>query len=165
MLTIKRLTYKNAENIIILQEKVINSLGQKALFYPATLDELIDIIKFTGYAVGLYDNEQLIGYATIIFCSLDNQLKDLYQIPNKYIPTTAVLDDVAILTEYRGKKYQLLLWNYIASHFCFEKQYLLASIHPQNIASLRNAYYFKMKIIAKKIMYNNTYRYILLKRI
>lgn len=89
----------------------------------------------------------------------------MYGIPNKYKPLTAVLDDVAILSQYRGKRYQLLLWNYIAFHFCSKTKFLLATIHPDNIASLNNAFYFDMKIISQRKMYNNVPRYILLKEL
>ena len=86
-------------------------------------------------------------------------------ISNKYEPLTAILDDVAILSRYRGKRYQLLLWNYIALHFCSKTKFLLASIHPDNIASLKNAFYFDMTITSQRKMYNNALRYILLKEL
>lgn len=165
MLTVRNLSYSDVESIILLQEKVKDSLNDKTMFYPATIDELKHIIKYTGYAVGLYCNEQIIGYATIIFCYLDNKLKDTFDIDAEFIHTTAVFDDVAILPQYRGKKYQLLLWNYLANQFCLRQKYLITSIHPQNTASLRNAYHFGMEIYKQKKMYSNSLRCILLKKL
>lgn len=165
MLTIKKLTQNDIKNIIVLQKEIIGSLKVEELFYPACIYELKDIIEYTGHAVGLYSNKLLIGYATIIYCSKDNQLSQMYDIPNKYVPLSAILDDVAILSQYRGKRYQLLLWKYITFHFCSKIKFLLASIHPDNTASLNNAFYFDMEIISQKKMYNNSPRYIMFKQL
>ena len=165
MLTIKTLSCNDIKNIIILQKEIIDSLNEKTFFYPASIDELECIIKHTGYAIGLYYCESLIGYATIIYCSLDSQINQTYGISNEYIPITAILDDVAIQSQFRGQRYQLLLWNYITLHFCSKTKFLLTSIHPDNTASLTNAFFFNITIISKKEMYNNSVRYILLKRI
>ncbi len=162
---IKELTHADIKNIIILQKEIISLINEESWFYPARTDELEDIINSTGHAIGLYIDESLIGYATIIYCSKDNQLSKMFDIPNKYKPLTAILDDVAILPQYRGKRYQLLLWNYITLHFCSKIKFLLSSIHPDNIASLKNAFYFDMTITSQKKMYNNVPRYILLKKL
>lgn len=165
MLIIKEITHNDIKNIATLQKEIITSLKEETWFYPACIDELEDIINYTGHATGLYFNESLIGYATIIYCSRDAQLSKMYGIPNKYEPLTAILDDVAIISQYRGKRYQLLLWNYITLHFCSKTKFLLTSIHPDNIASLKNAFYFNMTIASQSKMYNNVLRYILLKEL
>lgn len=165
MFTIKNITHNDINKIIILQKEILISLKEKSLFYPSNIDELECIVKYTGYAIGLYFNESLIGYATIIYCSKDKQLSQMYDIPNKYIPLTAILDDVAVLSQYRGKRYQLLLWKYITLHCCSKTKFLLTSIHPNNIASLKNAFHFNMTVISKKKMYNDSLRYILLRKL
>ncbi len=165
MLIIKNVTHDDVKNVTMLQKEIVSSLKEKTWFYPARTDELEDIINYTGHVIGLYFDESLVGYATIIYCSKDNQLSKLYGIPNKYKPLTAILDDVAILSRYRGKRYQLLLWNYITLYFCSKTKFLLASIHPDNIASLKNAFYFNMTITSQRKMYNNVLRYILLKEL
>lgn len=165
MLTIKKFSHNDIKNIVTLQKEIISSLKEKTWFYPACASELEDIINYTGHAIGLYFDELLIGYATIIYCSKDDQLSKMYSIPNRYEPLTAILDDVAIQYQYRGKQYQLFLWNHITYHFCSKTKFLLTSIHPDNIASLKNAFYFDMKIISKRKMYNNVPRYILLKKL
>ncbi len=165
MFTIKKINHNDINKITVLQKEIIFSLKEKSLFYPLNMDELECIVKYTGYIIGLYFNEALIGYATIIYCSKDKQLSQIYDIPNKYIPLTAILDDVAISSHFRGKGYQLLLWNYITIHFCSKTKFLLTSIHPDNTASLKNAFRFDMTIILEKKMYNDSLRYILLKRL
>lgn len=163
MLLIKKITQDDIKNVVTLQKEIISSLKEKTWFYPACSNELEEIINYTGHAIGLYFDESLIGYATIVYCSKNDQLSKMYGISNKQKPLAAILDDVAILSRYRGKQYQLLLWNYIALHFCSKTKFLLASIHPDNIASLKNAFYFNMTIISQRKMYNNVPRYILLK--
>lgn len=163
MFIINKLSYEDIKSIITLQKETVRTLKDKSLFYPAHTDELECIIKYTGHAIGLYCNELLIGYATIIYCSKDDQLSQMYGIPDKYMHLTAILDDVAILSQHRGKRYQLFLWNYIITYFCSDIYFLLTSIHPDNIASLKNAFYFDMIVISIKKMYNNAIRYVLLK--
>lgn len=165
MLIIKKITHDDIRNVTFLQKEIISSLEEKIWFFPVRTDELEDIINYTGHVIGLYLDELLIGYATIIYCAKDDQLSKMYGIPNKYQSLTAVLDDVAILALYRGKRYQLLLWNYITFHFCSNIKFLLSSIHPDNIASLKNAFYFGMTIISRRKMYNNALRYIMLKEL
>lgn len=165
MLIIKGITHNDIIDISMLQEEIINTLKEKTWFLPACKNELEDIINHTGHAIGLYFGKLLVGYATIIYCSKDDQLCKMYGIPNKYQPLVAILDDVAILPSYRGRRYQLLLWKYITLHFCATTKFLLASIHPDNIASLKNAFYYDMKIISQRKMYNNVLRYILLKEL
>lgn len=165
MLTIRKITHNDIKNVTVLQKEIICSLKEKKWFYPASANEIKDIINYTGHVIGLYFNESLIGYATVIYCCRDYQLSKAYEVPNKYAHLTAILDDVAILSQYNGKRYQLLLWNYITLFYCSKTKFLLASIHPDNIASLKNAFYFDMTIISQMEMYNNAPRYILLKEI
>ncbi|WP_305113463.1 hypothetical protein [Thomasclavelia cocleata] len=165
MLLVKKITQDDIKNVVTLQKEIISLLKEKSWFCPACPNELEEIINYTGHAIGLYFDALLIGYATIVYCSRDNQLSKIYGISNKHKPLTAILDDVAILSRYRGKQYQLLLWNYIALHFCSQTKFLLASIHPDNIASLKNAFYYNMTIISQRKMYNGVPRYILLKRL
>lgn len=80
MLIIKKITHDDIKNVVTLQKEIISSLKEKTWFYPACTDELKDIINCTGHVIGLYFDESLIGYATIVYCSKDAQLSKMYGI-------------------------------------------------------------------------------------
>lgn len=162
---IKFLSANDIPNLLILQNNILKSIKDKTFFYPATSDELKQIITQTGYAVGIYNDKLLIGYATAIYCALDYSASASFNVPPNYVANVAILDDVAILEQYRGHKYQLYLWNYITSKLNSEIKYVLTSIHPKNYASLNNAKKFNMKILCTKILYCDYPRYILYKKL
>lgn len=165
LFSIKLLSLNDIDTLRKLQYKIINSLLDKESFYPLSLDELRQIITKTGFVVGLFSDNVLVGYATIIFVDLAPQLISVFNISSQNLFCTAILDDVAIAPNYRGHNFQLLLWNYIQQNFCTEIKYLKTSIYPYNLASLKNAKKFHMNIVNKKFLYENNLRFILEKKI
>lgn len=79
------------------------------------------------------------------------------------------MDTVGVLTSYRGMHLQQKLILEAEKMIRDRKdkfvKYSIATVHPNNIASLKSLLNIGYEIIEEKVMYNNKRRYIVKKRL
>ena len=124
------------KDIIECQSDVISKLERPDFYYPSMPDELkllFENTPHTGFIIGAYHSEHLIGFASVA-----HWLGPYYGYSYKSDDICYSIEDTVVRKAYYGCGIQLKLWNYIID-LLPQTAVLLCTIHPENIICLQNA--------------------------
>lgn len=164
---IKEATIKDIDEILKLKKDIWDKLENKEWYVidGTNRDFLNRELQNNGLILKAINNNKIVGFLIIRNClKKDNSIIQKLHFENK-ADMCIELSNGAVDSEYRGnnlyiemaKKAEEIMINR------YNKKYILATVHPDNMASLKSLLKIGYKIICKSKMYDNLDRYILLK--
>lgn len=147
MIEFRKVDINERENLIQLINEVLDSLERKDFFMPFTAKELEDICNNDKILTfGAYDNEKIVGMAQLyIDQSYVSEIKNILNIKSDKV---AELGGYLVLANYRNKgimkKLETIL---IKEAKKLKYEYIVITVHPENIASNRATEYTGAKIV------------------
>lgn len=166
---IKEATVNDIGEIIKLKREIWDKLENKDWYVISGTDSncLRGELENNGIILKALDCGKIIGF--IIMCNSlakENEIVKKLHLENE-VNMCIELCNGAVDAEYRGnnlytemaKKAEEIIINR------YEKKYILATVHPDNLASLKSLVKIGYKVICKTKMYGNLDRCILIKRL
>lgn len=168
-ISIEEATINDIDEIIKLKKDIWDNLENKEWYVidGTNQDFLKKQLENDGLILKSINNDKIVGFL-IISNSLkkDNSLIQKIHLENE-VKMCIELSNGAVDIKYRGnnlytemaQKAEKIIMNR------YNKKYILATVHPDNIASWKSLLNIGYKIICESKMYGNLERYILLKRL
>lgn len=167
MFKILRASSDNLSDIYTVMEKVGNNISDRSLFYMDDRNFISQHINEKGFILIAIDKEKVIGFLMVrIPGSEEDNLGQDINLPEDQWNLVAHIESVAVLPAYRGNglhKSLLLEAEDILKKRGF--QYFMATVYPENHASLTNFHKAGYEIVSTKLKYGGLMRHILLKKI
>ena len=141
---LKVLSSENLEEALRFQSEVIDGMDHKEWFVPLTKSEFLKPMKELDNVYMIYDGKTQVALF-VATCEFDNKE---YSLETENV---LLIDSIMVKESYRGRGLQknilkFLLWR--AKEL--EKDGIVASVHPDNVYSLRNFLEAGYEIIGKK---------------
>lgn len=147
MIEYRKIEIKDKDNLKNLIDTVLDDLERKDFFIPFTdeeIDMMFDSSKVVTY--GAYDNNKLVGTAQLYLS--ENYVEEIKEMLELKDSKVAELGGALVLKEYRNRgiiKYLLSILIEDAKNKNYD--YLVATVHPENIASNKAVSSTKAEII------------------
>jgi len=161
--TIFRLGPEDLDTICDLQQQVVATLPDPALYHPRPRERLGQCLSKEGLVIGTLVNGNLVGFRSIFYpgSSADNLGRDI-GLPVLALDTVAHLEGSAILPAYKGNRLQIRMTAQalrvaVAEH---RFQHLLSTVAPSNVASILDKFAVGMLIVRTIKKYCNLWRHI-----
>ena len=166
---IKEATIKDVDEILKLKKDIWDKLENKEWYViDGTNKEFLNReLENNGLILKAISNNKIVGFLII-----SNYLKkDSFIIQKLHFEDKTdmciELSNGAVDIKYRGNNLSIEMAK-IAEEIIinrYNKKYILATVHPNNMASLNSLLKIEYKIICKSKMYGNLDRYVLLKKL
>ena len=145
---IRRLTCSDKDAFTYMNKTTTDSLSDKSFLIPFSTEEIENTFAndTKDIVYGIFDEEKLVAMSGIYFDLRD--FEDVKDELNIDIDKTAEIGGSMTLTEFRGNGYMLILntqLKVIAEELNIK--FILATAHPQNIASNRSLSKLGMQLI------------------
>ena len=168
-ISIEEATINDIDEIINLKKKIWNDLENKDWYVidGTNKEFLIKQLENEGLILKAINNNKIIGFLIMA----NNLNRDSFIIKKSHLETefdkSIELSNGAVDAGYRGnnlygkmiKEAEDIITNR------YNIKYILATVHPENIASWKSLINLGYKIICKSKMYGDLDRYILLKKL
>ena len=157
------------DDILYLKQKIYNKMDNKEWYEIAGTDKnfLEKLLLNEGLILKAVVDNQLVGYLIMErYLNPNDQIIKLTNLDTE-VDNCLELSNIGVDDNYRGNHLQQKMIN-IAEKIMLSKyniKYILATVHPNNIASLKNLTNISYKIVSKAKMYGGKDRNILLKTI
>ncbi|MDN3439527.1 hypothetical protein QMA04_15660 [Planococcus sp. APC 3900] len=165
--SMKRLYLEDLPVIEQVQQKVIESLPEKATLQALSTEEFLFILNERGLLVGAFVEEELIGFRALLIPEIDEEhLGWDIGLPPEELHKVIYQEISVVLPEYRGNRLQQKLAEVIMKELPNleeEFRYVCCTVAPMNIPSLKDKFTQAMHIAALKEKYAGLKRYILVK--
>lgn len=188
-ITIEQLDESYSQALYKLQQTVFDEITDKSLLRFNSLETFKNCLK-NHYCLGIFDKNNLIAFGILYFNNSQERLSPLlecFKDQFKYVlkspmqynkklamalslkhdnGKSAIIKLIIVKKEYRGQHFQRLLIE-IFEKYSLENgyNYLMCSVSPNNLYSLKNFMFENYKIIKEKKLYNGLNRYILFKKL
>lgn len=146
MIEFRKVDINERENLIQLMNEVLDNLERKDFFMPFTEEELEDIFNQDKILTfGAYDNNKIVGMAQLYLDqSYVNEIKNMLNIKSNKV---AELGGYLVLSNYRNKGIMKQLETILIQEAKKLKyEYIVITVHPENIASNKATEYTGAKI-------------------
>lgn len=163
------LAMKNMKQIISLQEIVLESLADKDVLQPLTLEEFQYIFEGNGLMIGAFIDEQLIAFRALLVPPIDvHHLGRDIGLEEEELETVIYQEISCVNPEYQGNRLQqtlgiLIMQELVTSNKPFK--YICCTVAPFNIPSLKDKFAQGMEIAALKEKYGDRLRYVFVKEL
>lgn len=157
------LTTDDMANIMTLQDKVVEALTEKSALQPLSIEEFNAVLSEEALMIGLFDEEKLIACRAMLVPEIGHEdhlgpdagLSELEL--SKVIHSEISMVDPA----YRGQGLQTRMGKILMEKIDRSRfRYVLATVAPFNIPSIKDKLALGMDIIALKEKYSGKLRYI-----
>lgn len=159
---VKNLSLDDLPAILHLQQKVIHHLEYQEILQPLNAEEYSYILQGHGEMIGIFVEDRLIAFrALLIPKPEDEYLGELAKIPPEERKKIIYSEISNVDPDYRGQGLQQFMGNIIMKRIDSKKfRYVLATVAPFNIPSLKDKFRLGMKIVALEEIYNGKLRYV-----
>lgn len=151
MIEYRKIDITDKDNLKNLIDIVLNGLERKEFFIPFTEEE-IDMMFDSSIAItyGAYDNNKLVGTAQLYLSeNYVSEIKKILELKNSKV---AELGGALALEEYRNKGIiKNLLSILIEEAKDKNYDYLVATVHPENILPIKLLYRLMLKLLKQLI--------------
>lgn len=157
------LTIYDKSKIKLCLETIISELD-KELFVTPSIEYIDTIISGYGYSAGVFLENTLVGFASIVFPKLGkHNLGYCLNFKDEDLLSVVQLEHIYLYPEYRGKGLAKRLIFFLLNKINSKYSILLSTISPNNISSLSLAFSIFLKIVGfaniygvnRYIMYRN----------
>ena len=146
MIEYRKITIEEKKSLVNLIDKVLQNLERKEFFIPFTTEEIdmmFDDSKVIVY--GAYDNNKLVGTAQLYLS--ENYVEEIKQILSLDSNSVAELGGALVLEEYRNKGIMKELSKRLIEEAKNRSiEYIVITVHPENIASNKAFSYTGAKV-------------------
>lgn len=162
---------KDLHEIIKINEEIWRELQNKELYYIEGTDEkfINNVLVNNGLLLKVVDvkTSKIVGFL-IVKREIDKNAEIMQAFFKDNVEEYIEMDTVGILPSCRGMHLQQRLILEAEKMMLDRKdkfiKYSIATVHPENIPSLKSLLNIGYKIVEEKIMYNNKRRYVVKKR-
>ncbi len=162
---LKTLSLANRSEILSLQVDTIASINTPDSLQPLSEGEVDVILSGKGLVAGVYSNEALVAFRVLLEPPLDEEHLGLDTgIKNQQL-SECIYQEISIVhPHFRGMGLQQLMGQLLMKEVK-EKNYrfVLATVAPFNIPSLKDKFSHGLEIAALKLKYGGMFRYIFVK--
>ncbi|WP_077596651.1 GNAT family N-acetyltransferase [Oceanobacillus kimchii] len=162
---VRYLTREDLPVIMQLQDIVIEELIDKDSLEPLSREEFLTILSDDKLMIGVFDQQILIGFRAFLNPINDEEGlgKDIGLLESDY-PCIVYSEISNVHPDYRGNGLQTFMGKtWMDSLDRRDFRYILATVAPFNIASLKDKFALGMKIYRLKNKYGDKLRYIFCK--
>lgn len=169
MVRIEEASCKDIDEIVFLKQSIWNEMKNKDWYVISGTNKefLNDVLKREGMILKAVDGDTIVGFLII-----ENHLNADSEIIKKLhlekdIDFCIEMDNAGVKREYRGNKLQeqMLKEAEVKMTSKYKIKYILATVHPDNKASLRSLLSMGYQIQSLEEMYQGKKRYIVYKNI
>lgn len=163
---VRRLNADDLEIIKEVQQKVFETLPNKDMLQPLTTEEFQLIFNGNGVMIGAFVDERLIAFRALLIPEKDEEGlgADIGLTDEEDLNRILYLEITNVLPQYRGYGLQKRLGNMIMKEIDVTRfDYLISTVMPYNIPSLKDKFYHGMHIERLKEKYGGKLRYIFVK--
>ncbi|MFC3901017.1 GNAT family N-acetyltransferase [Aliicoccus persicus] len=162
-MVIQYITVKYLSDVVTLQNIVYSYLDKKELLETLSVNEF-KILLNSQFAVGIFDGEHLIAFRAFLVPShdMDDHLADDVGIDKE----GTIYSEVSLVhPEYRGQQLQTKMGKYLIDDLkrSSDLKYILATVSPNNIPSLKDKFKLGFRILKTKYKYGNKLRHIMMR--
>lgn len=162
---LKTLSFANKSEVLSLQVDTIASINMPDSLQPLSECEIDVILSGKGLVVGVYSNEALVAFRVLLEPPLDNEHLGLdIGLMNQQLSESIYQEISIVHPHFRGMGLQQLMGQLLMKEV-EEKNYrfVLATVAPFNIPSLKDKFSHGLEIAALKVKYGGMLRYIFVK--
>ena len=158
---VRTLTVDDLDTMSQLQSKVIDHLPRSEFLEPTSKEQFIDIFQKEGIMLGVFVQDRLVAFR--IFSSPDSLEEKIaleVGILKEELPITLFSVVTNVDPDYRGSGLQKLLGEKIMETIDRNRfRYVLSTVAPFNIPSLKDKFFLGFSIVDLKEQYNGKLRY------
>ncbi|USK34946.1 GNAT family N-acetyltransferase [Bacillus sp. F19] len=163
------LTIDHVKPILTLQEIVIESLENKDILQPLSLEEYQYILEGNGLMIGAFVEKQLIAFRALLVPPIDqDHLGWDLGLAEEDLASVIYQEISNVHPAYRGNRLQQTLATLVMQELGkLNKtyEYICCTVAPFNIPSLKDKFNQGMEIAAMKEKYGGQLRYIFVKKL
>lgn len=158
---------KDALSILKIMDTAVNHLSNRSLFIPDDLSMIKETLTANGFGLLAIDSvDQPVAYLLVLYPHLEkHNLGYDFTFLKKELLRVAHIESVAVLPSHRGKNLQKSLILRAEQLLTASHSYHMATVSPDNPASLKSFTDCGYRIIATKPKYGNYLRHILFKSV
>lgn len=165
-LTLKRLTFEDIDQIMVLQDEIVEGLEDKQLYVPSDREEIQSHFGTEGVLLGYVTEENELAALAIYLkrgYSPSNYGYDV-GLEGEELLKVGQVDTVLVKADYRGNNLQYRMCS-LLEEIAKEKQtpILCATASPYNTFSVNNFLKLGYEVKKDKLKYGGLRRYILMK--
>lgn len=162
---VRYLTENDMQGILELQEKVLRNLDDPDRLQPLRKDEYENILKDGRLMIGIFAKEQLIAYRAFMRPIGDEEGLGADAGLSEEEKGKIIYSEIsAVDPEYRGNGLQKYMGKVMMESLDMgNTKYVLATVAPFNIPSLKDKFALDMEIINLKEKFNGKLRYVFMK--
>ncbi len=162
---VRNLDLGDLPKILQLQNKVLANLESQQILQPLYQDEFTYILQGNGDMIGIFLQDRLIAFRAMLIPKPEKEfLGELAGIPGDDRKQIIYSEISNVDPEYRGNGLQHYMGKVLMDRIDREKfRYVLTTVAPFNIPSLKDKFRLGMNIVALAEMYNGKLRYVLKK--
>lgn len=162
---LKTLSLANKSEILSLQVDTLASINRPDSFQPLSEGEVDVILSGKGLMVGVYSNEALVAFRVLLEPPLDDEHLGLdIGLKNQQL-SEAIYQEMSIVhPHFRGMGLQQLMGQILMKEIKEKNyRYVLSTVAPFNIPSLKDKFSHGLEIATLKFKYGGMLRYIFVK--
>lgn len=158
---IKFANCSHLNSIMKLQNLVKENIKNKDMLVTLSEDEILENIENNVLCICEID-DTIAGFRSMHIPKNDYLSK---YIPDAQISTHNIIySDISIVhPDYRGLGLQKKMGKWLFERIPEGYTIILATVHPDNVASMKDKFYHGMHIVAKDFVYGDKVRYVFLK--
>lgn len=158
---------RDAMDILKIMDITVKDLKNKSLFIPDTLSMIKETLTSEGFGLLALDySDKPVAYLLVLYPRLSTvNLGYDFTFLKEELLKVAHMESVAVLPAHRGHKLQQSLIARAEQLLTSSHPYHMATVSPENPASLKSFEACGYRIIATKQKYGNYLRHILFKSI
>ncbi|MGM8211235.1 GNAT family N-acetyltransferase [Virgibacillus sp. W0430] len=159
------LSIDDLPKMLVLQEKVIESIEQKDSLQPLTVQEFTTIFSGKGFVIGVFIDEKLIALRAMLEPKIDEEHFGLDAgLPDEDLEKVIYQEISCVDPAYRGNRLQQMMGRIVMNELDRDRfRYVSATVAPFNIPSLKDKLALGLEIVALKEKYEGKLRYVFMK--
>lgn len=162
---IRYLNLEDLPSILKLQSKVVGALPNPELLQPLTTGEFTNILNDESLMIGIFIDRKMIAFRAMLVPENDEEgLGADIGLSEKAFPSLIYSEISNVDPDYRGNGLQTYMGKLLVNNINLKQfQYILATVAPSNIPSIKDKFSLGMEIAVLKEKYGGKLRFLFVK--